>query len=102
MSEAPLDPPKARRGEPKPSCPLLREFPLYPSEREIAVAVLGIKRAPEWKSIAVLFERQGLPRISPRTGARYWPAVKAWLDRYNGLGAPGGPFAPDGVERDVP
>lgn len=102
MSEPPLDLPKARRGEPKLSCPMLRKLPLYPSEAEIAIAVLGAKRAPEWKSIAVLFERQGLPRISPLTGARYWPAVKAWLDRYNGLEARGGPFAPDGVERDVP
>lgn len=77
-------------------------MPLYPSEAEIAVAVLGAKRAPEWKSIAVLFERQGLPRISPLTGARYWPAVKAWLDRYNGLGNMHAPIQPDGIERDVP
>lgn len=77
-------------------------MPLYPSEREIAVAVLGPKRAPEWQSIAMLFERQGLPRISPLTGARYWPAVKAWLDRYNGVGNMEAPLQPDGIERDVP
>jgi hypothetical protein len=30
-------------------------------------------------------ERRGLPQIDPMAGARYWPAVRAYLDRRAGL-----------------
>ncbi|MFK8251772.1 hypothetical protein [Ancylobacter terrae] len=78
------------------------EMPLYPSEAEIAEAVLGTKRSAEWKSLAVILERHGLPKVSHLTGARYWPSVRAWLDRYNGLGTMPVPSRPDGVEKPVP
>jgi hypothetical protein len=83
--------------------------PLYPDEAEIARRVLG-KRAREWPGKAVLLERDGLPKIDPLMGGRFWPAVRRWfLDRH-GLATelPGSaslptksrvrvvPFAPDG------
>jgi hypothetical protein len=33
--------------------------------------------------IAELLEKDGLPRIAPLFGMRYWPAIKKWLDDYN-------------------
>ncbi len=63
----------------------LKEMPLYPSEAEIARELLGNARGVEWRSLAQVLERQGLPRVDPTFGARYWPAVRAWLDRRNGV-----------------
>jgi len=85
------------------------EAPLYPDEAEIASRVLG-QRAREWPGKAAVLERDGLPKIDPLMGGRFWPAVRRWfLDRH-GLaaqitaGAPLPaksrvrvvPFAPDG------
>jgi hypothetical protein len=55
--------------------------PLYPDEAEIARRVLG-KRAREWPGKAVLLERDGLPKIDPLMGGRFWPAVRggSWID----------------------
>ena len=36
--------------------------------------------------LAATWEREGLPRIDPMTGCRYWPAVRVFLDRRHGLG----------------
>jgi hypothetical protein len=83
--------------------------PLYLDEAEIARRVLG-KRAREWPGKVVLLERDGLPKIDPLMGGRFWPAVRRWfLDRH-GLATqlPGSvplptksrvrvvPFVPDG------
>ncbi|MBY0300079.1 MAG: hypothetical protein K2X71_29260 [Methylobacterium sp.] len=64
-------------------------LPLYPDEAEIARAVLGSNRAKAWTGLAVVLERGGLPRIDPLFGGRYWPAVKAFLDRRHHVGDPG-------------
>ena len=83
--------------------------PLYPDEAEIARRVLG-KRAREWPGKAVLLERDGLPKIDPLMGGRFWPAVRRWfLDRHGLAMESSGnvslpaksrvrvvPFAPDG------
>lgn len=58
---------------------------LYLSESEIACLVLPPYKACEWPDIAAVLEREGLPRIDPIMGGRYWPAVRAWLDRRHGL-----------------
>lgn len=51
-------------------------IPLYPSESEIAVLVLGAKRAREWPAKArYLEDKHGLPRIDQVMGGRFWPAV---------------------------
>lgn len=59
--------------------------PLYPDEKTIAELVLGRKRAKEWRGLAIVLERQGLPPIDPQFGGRYWPAVVRWFDRRNRL-----------------
>lgn len=60
------------------------DMPLFPSEPEIARAVLG-ERWEQWKDKAVILDRKGLPPINPLMGGRYWPAVKAFFDVVNGL-----------------
>lgn len=78
MADDATSPVKSRRrsstASAEPSC-------LYPDEKEIALAVLGPSRAKNWRGLAVVLERGGLPKIDPEFGARYWPAVKAFLDR---------------------
>lgn len=57
---------------------------LYLSDRQIAKE-LGIG-ADLWRKQAAELEREGLPRRDEGFGRRrYWPAVKAFLDRRNGL-----------------
>jgi hypothetical protein len=60
------------------------EFPLFPTEAQIGRAVFGT-RAAHWRAFAMMEERRGLPQIDPMAGARYWPAVRAYLDRRAGL-----------------
>jgi len=76
---------------PVPSC-------LYPNEAEIARLVLGSKRAKSWDGIAAVLERRGFPQVDPLFGGRYWPAVKAFLDRRHGVGAAPVPREPDREE----
>lgn len=67
-------------------------IPLFPTEAEIAELVLGPGRLEEWKGIATVLQRHGLPAIDPVTGRRYWPGVRAFFDRRAGLmsGSTGG------------
>ena len=56
--------------------------PLYPDESKLGRLVLG-ERAREWPTKAALLEREGLPKIDPLMGGRFWPAVKKWfIDRH--------------------
>jgi hypothetical protein len=64
-----------------------RAVPLFATEEEIARLVLGPGRTAEWKGMATVLERKGLPAIDPQAGRRYWPAVKAFFDRRAGLSA---------------
>jgi len=72
--------------------------PLYLSEASIAARVLGPKAQKQWDALAAIWEREGLPRIDPMTGCRYWPAVREFLDRRHGLGQRVLPATVDGVE----
>jgi len=72
--------------------------PLYLSEAAIADRVLGRNSKARWESIAAMWEREGLPRIDPLTGCRYWPAVRTFLDRRHGLGQAILPASVDGAE----
>ncbi|MCW1844206.1 hypothetical protein [Prosthecomicrobium hirschii] len=72
------------------------EPPLFATDSEIGRALMG----PRWKnfvSLAPLLEREGLPKIDPLMGGRYWPAVKTHFDRQHGL-TNTIPLAPDGKE----
>jgi len=75
----------------------LKPYDAYLSERKIA-ARLNISFA-RWESNRASFERAGLPRRDPLAGdKRWWPSVKAFFDRRNGLGPGRTPRAFDGPE----
>lgn len=64
------------------------DMPLYPSEAEIAAAVLGPKRVKDWPAMArYLEDKHGLPRVDELMGGRFWPAVEEYFRRRHGLGA---------------
>jgi hypothetical protein len=70
---------------------------LYKSESEIAELVLGVG-AKNWAAISVVWEREGLPRIDPMTGMRFWPAVESFLLRRHGIIDSTVPTQADGAE----
>jgi len=61
------------------------DLPLFPSEYQIGVLVLGEARAGEWPRIAkILEEVDRFPPIDQYVGARYWPAVAGYFhNRWN-------------------
>lgn len=72
--------------------------PLYLPEQEIAALVIGKDRVREWPGIVSALEKQGFPQVSPLFAGRYWPAVRVWLDHFNGISdSQAAPIA-DGVE----
>lgn len=71
--------------------------PLFKTEAEIA-ALLGVS-LELWRATARVLEKSGLPLGDPLfAGRRYWPAVRAYLDRRSGLGARLPHRQPDGEE----
>jgi hypothetical protein len=47
---------------------------------------MRLGQSPEgWAAQALVLEREGLPRVDPLMGGRYWRAVVAFLDRRSGL-----------------
>lgn len=61
------------------------DLPLFPSEEQIAVLVIGEARAKEWPRIAKMLEQaDDFPPIDEFVGARYWPAVAGYFhNRWN-------------------
>jgi len=72
--------------------------PLYLPEPAIAQRVLGPRAKTQWAALAMVWEREGLPRIDPLTGCRYWPAVRAFLDQRHGVHQSALPSGVDGLE----
>jgi hypothetical protein len=72
-------------------------LPLFSDDESIGEAVLGRERAGEFKGIATLLEPRGMPTISPIFGGRYWPGVKAFLDKMQGVSGVV-PLKEDGME----
>ncbi|OCJ68624.1 hypothetical protein A6U97_08210 [Agrobacterium tumefaciens] len=72
---------------------------LFVTEAECAVRI-GLD-TNDFKSIVSTLEKAGFPLPDPVfKNRRYWPAVRAWLDRRYGIDrATDGPYPPDGVER---
>jgi len=62
---------------------IVRNAGLFPSEAEIARRLS--QTLPEWTAKALILEREGLIRIDPLMGGRYWPAVIAFWNRRYGL-----------------
>jgi hypothetical protein len=56
---------------------------LFPDEPEIARRLS--QTAADWRAKASVLERDGLPRVDPLMGGRYWPAVLAFFDKRYGL-----------------
>jgi hypothetical protein len=56
---------------------------LFPSEPEIARRLSQDPVA--WRAKAAVLERDGLPRVDPIMGGRYWPAVEAYWNKRYGL-----------------
>ncbi len=68
---------------PRNSSEIVRRQGLFPSEAEIA---RRLSQTPaEWEAKAAVLERNGLPRIDPLMGGRFWPAVEAFWRRRYGL-----------------
>jgi hypothetical protein len=66
----------------------LDRLPLFAKEEAIAAALMGPGKTVEWRQIAPLLERRGLPTVDGLLGGRYTPALKAFFDReYDILGA---------------
>lgn len=83
---------------PDPAPPIAAdERTLYVSDREIARRLgIGERR---WRANARVLEQRGLPRPDPLfADKRYWPAVRAFLDRRSGLTAPLAAAVIDGEE----
>jgi hypothetical protein len=77
----------------------LESLPLFATDSDLGIALLGAERAQEWHQIAPLLEARGLPKIDPLMGGRYVPAVRAFFDGLYGLDrVTNVPLAPDGVE----
>lgn len=77
---------------------MARQPSLYKDEREIARMVLG-DGAAGWDALAAVWEREGLPKIDPMTGKRFWPAVEKFLYRRHGLIVEDVPSKVDGAEQ---
>ncbi|WFS02748.1 hypothetical protein [Rhizobium tumorigenes] len=62
------------------------KLPLFATDDEIAIAIVGKSRASDWKrgSLRVLEDR-GFPLIDPLHGGRPVPLIKKWYDLYLGV-----------------
>lgn len=56
---------------------------LYIAEAEIARR-LGVPQK-RWRAVRGVLEAEGMRRRDPLIGLRYWPAVKVFFDKRNGL-----------------
>jgi hypothetical protein len=64
--------------------PTLKRQGLYPCEAEIARRLSQSEK--HWRRIVPQLEREGLPKIDPLMGGRFWPAVEAFFRNRHGLG----------------
>ncbi|MCP4383780.1 MAG: winged helix-turn-helix domain-containing protein [Hyphomicrobiales bacterium] len=75
----------------------IRKDSVYKTDAEIA-ALVGLPKK-DWQAAAEVLERGGLPMPDPPfANRRYWPAVRAFLDRRHGLDAHSPFQQPDGEE----
>lgn len=74
------------------------DVPLYATDEQIARAVFGPGKSAvsDWKTLAAA--ARGMPEKDPVTNRRYWPAVRAFLDRRAGLHHHAIPATIDGQE----
>ncbi|MBO0904214.1 winged helix-turn-helix domain-containing protein [Jiella sonneratiae] len=73
------------------------DHPLFVTDAQAARRV-GVPVAV-YRQAAAILERQGFPRPDPMFhDRRYWPAIRAFLDRRAGLDRSGLTLQPDGEE----
>ncbi|MBB4272820.1 hypothetical protein [Rhizobium mongolense] len=74
-------------------------LPLFATDRELALAVVGKERATMWiKTVIPQLERKGFPRVDPLHDGRPVPLVRKFYDGYFGITAGFAVAAPDGKE----
>lgn len=77
----------------------LSKLPLFATDREIAVAVVGKERASMYVKVVIpQLERHGFPRIDPLHDGRPVLLVRRFYDGYLGITAGFQVAAPDGEE----
>lgn len=66
----------------------LSKLPLFATDQQLAVAVVGKSRAVMWvKSVIPQLERKGFPRIDPLHDGRPVPLVQKFYEGYFGITA---------------
>ncbi|MDX0966460.1 hypothetical protein GOL81_25195 [Sinorhizobium medicae] len=78
---------------------LLSKLPLFATDQQLAVAIVGKDRASMWvKAVIPQLEKKGFPRIDPLHDGRPVPLVRRFYDGYFGITAGFNAAAPDGKE----
>lgn len=82
------------------NCSGLDRLPLFATDREIAVALVGRERAGKWlrERLPVIAAQRGFPPIDAFHGGRAVPLVRIFYQRYLSL-VGDFPGVPDGEER---
>ncbi|MBB4348032.1 hypothetical protein [Aliirhizobium cellulosilyticum] len=77
----------------------LANLPLFATDREIAIAVVGKERASYYtKAVIPMLERQGFPLRDPLHDGRPVPLVARFYSQYWGIGSGTAIGGPDGKE----
>ncbi|RVK61903.1 hypothetical protein CN126_12305 [Sinorhizobium meliloti] len=64
----------------------LSKLPLFATDDEIAIAIVGKARASNWRRGAlVLLEARGFPKVDALHGGRPVPLVRKWYNKYMAL-----------------
>lgn len=81
-----------------PPSSALSALPLFATDQQLAVAIVGKQRAAMWiKAVIPQLERKGFPRVDSLHDGRPVPLVIKFYDSYFGITA--GLYAVDGEER---
>jgi hypothetical protein len=79
---------------------LLDRLPLFATDREIAVAIVGRGRAEYWlKAVLPTLEHRGFPSTDALHKGRPVPLVRKFYDGYFGITAGSAMAKPEGEER---
>ncbi|HEV7305190.1 hypothetical protein [Ensifer sp.] len=64
----------------------LSKLPMFATDDEIAIAIVGKARASTWKRGALLIlEARGFPKVDALHGGRPVPLVRKWYNQYMGV-----------------
>lgn len=79
----------------------LDALPLFATDGELAVAIVGPKRAAEWlrDKFPTISTKQGFPPVDPFHGGRATVKVAKFYETYIGATGAGVNAAPDGVDK---